>query len=164
MEEQQAPFLELLKDPRRRAEAAREQAERREKFPHVVNRTPAEAQFLFGVARVESVLALLEEANEEEEAFLLDQIAEGLSLQCRFEEAAAIARTEERVKEYQARALAVKTPNTDLCICPPVIVSPSKHDAKGVREEARHPIEKVFDGQKELTLYQCRLCGTISAR
>lgn len=162
MKEERAGFLELLQSPERREEAARVQAERREKNSHVTNRTPAQAEFLFGMARVESILPVLDQSDNPE--FLLDQLAEGYALQCEFEEAARVTPSEERRQEYLAMAEAIDHLGRDLCGCPSVIIKPSHYDAKGEREEARHPIKQVYDGRRTITLLKCRSCGKVSAR
>jgi hypothetical protein len=150
-----APFVDLLKDPARRAESARAQEEARERWAHVVKRTPAQANYLFGLARAERAL----KADEVD----ADVLAEAFALQGRFAEAAALTTEEERREGYVARARAIETTGAFTCDCPAELITPSPADAKGKREPMRHPVETVYDGTNEFTISRCRKCGALSA-
>lgn len=166
MQEEPA-FLELLKDPARREKARQDQEERRAKNSHVLNRTPAEANFLFGIAKERQVLGQLEgldpESGNKQFDFLREQLAEGYALQARFDEAATSSVEPEKIDSYQKRAKAIEKVGELTCSCPATIVTPSKVDAKGNRSPARWPIETVSDGERTFTISRCRTCGAINA-
>jgi hypothetical protein len=157
MPEPEATFLQLLSDPARRAEAARVQAERRAERSDVTTRTPAEANYLFGVARAELALAHVEAEGA------ASRLAEGYALQGFFAGAAAVEQDEERKMEYEAKALAVAHLGAFQCGDPETQVERKRGDAKGQRVPLRHPVEEVYDGSRFLTLFVCRVCGAYSA-
>ncbi|HKS27828.1 MAG TPA: hypothetical protein VJS44_08415 [Pyrinomonadaceae bacterium] len=156
-------FLELLLDPARREEAAREQGERREKNQHVAARSPAQATYLFSVGREQAVLEQLREgADEERRAVLYEQLAEAYAGQGKFEQAAAVSLSED--KGYAERAEAVKALGRKRCPCPEAIRVPSKRDAKGERVETQRRVEEVFDGQTLIGIFTCISCRKMSAK
>lgn len=146
-------LLEIIRDPARRAHAAAEQDEERARRGRA--RTPAEANYHFGLARASLAL----QAEEVDPDFL----AEGLALQGRFREAAGLATDEARRAEYEARAVALENAGVRLCGCGEVHVAPSRMDARGERTPMHHPVEDVHDGERTFRLYRCRGCGAISA-
>lgn len=157
MPEPEASFLQLLEDPARRAAAARVQAEKRAEREDVTARTPAEANYLFGVARAELALGHVESEGA------ASRLAEGYALQGFFAGAAAVETDEERRAEYEAKARAVAHPGEVQCGDPETTVERKRGDAKGQRVSVRHPVEEVFDGSRFLTISKCRVCGAYSA-
>lgn len=163
-------FLELLKDPVRREKAAQEQEERREKNSHVTNRTPAQANFLFGMAierqaqsQLDAYVSQGEPSGSQRFVDLRDRFAEAFALQAGFAMAAEVTGNEERRAEYLAKAEAIKRAGEKLCECPDITVRPSKVDAKGLREPTRHLLDEVYDGERVYSFFKCRGCGAINA-
>jgi hypothetical protein len=125
---------------------------------HVTTRTPAQANYLFGLARADLALA-----RWGEDPSALSLLAEGYALQGRFSEAADLEPDVEKAGEYTARAVAIAHAGSFQCECPPVTVKPSRRDAKGERSPTRHAIEEVFDGERTFRISKCLACGALSA-
>lgn len=154
--------FEFLQDPERVKEQREEQAKRRGEFPHVTSRSPAQSNYLFGMARVEQALARLK--VKPDDPALFEQIADGYALQAMFEEAAAFSLDEKRKVLYRERAEAVKNIGVQRCACPSVVRVASKRDAKGEEAKTQRPIEEVWAGGRVVQITRCEFCGVLSAR
>jgi len=159
---------ELVDNPERRAQAQALQAELRQRYGPSLNRHPAELQFIYGVDRVETVLPQLEALEQKADQdspdhqrhvdFLHNSLAEGLSYQGRYREAAAITHSPPHAREYMKKADALEAIGHQ-CECPETLTFPSPYDAKGVAVPARLRVEAVYNGTYHLTLTRCLLCG-----
>lgn len=158
-------LLEIISTPERREQARKEQIEAREKFGARLAKHPAQANYLYGMAREQQALdqlAVLPRDGGENEAHALNQLAEGLALQGRFEEAAEVCQSEPHKQEYLAKADALSRVGIG-CQCPPTIVSPSPRDAKGTTSQAQPATDEVYDGTAVIQITKCTLCGTVAA-
>lgn len=163
-------LLETISTPERREQAKREQEELREKFGHRLAQHPAQANYLYGMAREQQALDQLQAIQDgrltntdERTKALYNQVAEALALQARFEEAATITESEPHRAEYLAKAAALTNVGVG-CQCPTTMTTPSPHDAKGVTSPARQRVQEVFDGRAIVTLTKCLICGAFAAQ
>lgn len=158
-------MLEVLLGPERRAAALEYQEKLREKFGDRVVIDPAERKFLWGQQLERLALDQLESDDFSDRGkHVLDQLSEGCAAQARFDEAADLAQDSLRKKYYQACAAAVERFGTSLCQCPPTKIYPDGRNAKGRSIPSAREIERVFDGERQITLTRCLHCETISAR
>lgn len=151
-------LVAALLSEERLGEAARVQAERRAKMEHVTSRTPAESAYLFGLARAEHALSLLDAQGD-----AASVLAEAYALQGSFGEAAAVEPDAEKRAGYAARARAIERAGSFICECPPESWRPKRGDAKGETYRTRHPVEEVFDGERAYRISKCLKCGAVSA-
>lgn len=164
-------LLDVLNTPERREQARKDQEEMREKFGARLANHPAQANYLFGLARQQQALdqlaavedEVIDSAGENKRRIaLFNQLAEGLALQGKFEDAVSICQSEPYRAVYEAKALAVKHIGIG-CQCPPTIVKPSDRDAKGEVSQSKQKVEEVFDGTAVIAFFRCLLCGRVSA-
>lgn len=161
-----ANILALLNDPDRREKTAREQAANRERLGSRLASSPAQSNYLFGQAREQAALDQLEQIpalTDEHRAALYNQLAEGMALQGRFEEAASICQSPPHKAEYLQKAEALRQQGVKACECPAQVIVASSTDAKGEKQETQRRIEEVFDGEKMVAFVRCDLCKGISA-
>lgn len=165
--------LEIINDPERRAAARREQGLMRERFGHRLAKHPAQANYMYGQARVQTALDQLGAiargemtADDERRTGLYNQLAEGLALQGKFEEAGAVALDERYKQEYQAKAEAMRRVGERRCECPAETVTQSARSAKGDRQPSQQRVEDVWDASSErvVGLMKCLLCECYSAQ
>lgn len=154
--------LDFLLEPERLEAARGKQAELRTKNSHVTARSPAHANYLVGVARVNAALAKLKVKREDAKA--VEQLAEGYALMGAFEEAAAFSLDEQKKAQYRLRAEAVSHIGVPSCMCPPTVRVQSNRDAKGEERETRRVIEEVWIEGRTVQITKCDLCGALSAR
>jgi|SRR5580765_1999257 len=162
---------ELVTNPERRAKAQAWQAELRQRFGPSLNRHPAELAFVYGVDREKMVLGQLQafknlplDTPERQRHFEFwnNSLAEGLAMQGRFREAAAISCSEDHARTYTEKATALEAFGQQ-CECPTTMVLPSARDAKGERVPARVKVESVFDGKNHISLSRCLHCAGLFA-
>jgi hypothetical protein len=163
-------LFEQLFTPERRAENERKQAALREKYGHKLEQNPAQANYVYGLAREQMVLDQLEairegtlEADDERQQQLYTQLAEGLALQGRFEEAAAITFSAPHKEEYRRKAQALSAAGVPACTCPREVTEASPTDAKGTTRPAQVQFEEVWDGERMVAFVRCLLCGGVGA-
>lgn len=175
-------MLTALLDPERREKAARDQEKLRAILGPRVVRRPAQAKYLYGMARERLALDQLSLAGDVADISstpdLANQLAEGLALQCRFTEAAAIAASEPHAAEYKAKALAVEHVNEQMCADPPTQPHGGHHglsadaianhpgEVAGVKarqESTQLAFEELFNGKVTIRFTKCLLCGALSA-
>lgn len=165
-------IIDFIKDPERLAASKKFQDEEREKRGYLVNHDPARAKYMFGVNRERMVMdqfKAIESEPPSDELFarrltLLNQLAEGLALQCKYEDAAQVAVDADMQAKYAQRAAAIRSLGVKRCLCPPVIVRPSRTDAKGEQVQTERTIDVMFNGEKVITISRCENCGLISAK
>lgn len=156
-------MLYTLLDPERRAKAALDQVKLRARHSgRVVAHDPAIATFYWGQQREQTALTSLE-LNPLQE-WVLSQLAEGLAAQARYAEAAAVAPNATHRQNYNERAMALEFIGDRLCQCPSFQLFPDPNDAKGHSFVNPRDIERVFDGDKIITLMRCSFCKVITAR
>lgn len=156
-------MLETLLDPERRRKAKEDQDELREKHGgRVVKDDPAIATFYWGQQREQSALAMLD--HDSTHGWVLKQLAEGLAAQARYAEAADVTSDPALKTGYEQRAAALDAAGTRICDCPSIQLLPDPNDAKGRAFDNPRDIERVFDGERIITITRCSFCKTISAR
>lgn len=158
-------LLEVISTPERREEARRQQEMLRERYGSRLAQHPAQSNYVYGLARMQSAFDQLgvEELESQQEVHLLNQLAEGLALQGRFDEAASIVASEAHKAEYEAKASAMAQLGSG-CDCPLTVTKPSPRDAKGETSSTRQLVEEVFDGSAVVKFSKCLLCGTYAAQ
>lgn len=171
-------LLDTLLDPDRRQKAREEQVKLQALMGPRVMRQPAQAKYLYGVARERMALDQLAQQGAGEasqEVFL--QLAEGLMLQGKFEEAAQVAPEGLHKREFEQKAVAVSRVNDQQCADPLKqstqahgISSQAQNEHSGqvaaaiARQEATQlPFEKIWNGKQIITFTRCLICGAISA-
>lgn len=156
---------DFLKPDARERETAR-QERLRERYQGRLAQTPAHANHQFGVTRADAALAQIEAAKGAPvpEA-VYEQLAEGLALQGRFNEAAQVAPAGARKDDYTRKAEALERRNRRGCDCPDTIRTPGGRDAKGSDPRpARRPVVEAFDGRRFITIQRCDACGALWAQ
>jgi hypothetical protein len=175
------PMLDTLLDPERRQKAQEDQVKLQALMGPRVMRQPAQAKYLYGLARERMALDQLAEKGSgvtaEDEPGLFLQLAEGLMLQGKFEAAAAAAPEGPHKQEFEAKLAAINSIDEQQCADPPTRQVPTdgisalakrEHadqvDAAQSRMEATQlPFEKVWNGKQTITFTRCLVCGAISA-
>jgi hypothetical protein len=158
-------LAEFANTPATRARAEALKADLRARFGPSLPRYPAELQFYYGVDRelmVREMLSVTDPADQRKIDGWLTSLAEALSYQGRFQDAAGLTRNPDNAREYEEKAAALATLGQP-CACPDVMVVPSKRDAKGDQSPARLKVETVFDGENRIAFVRCLICGGIEA-
>ncbi len=157
-------LLDVLLEPERRAKAAKEQEQLREKNQHRIVTDPALVTFYWGQNLERTALNQIESNDFSDRGQqALGQLSDALAAQARFSEAADLTQSDAQKKDYHAKALALEHVGERQCQCAPEKVYPKPGDAKGHRIESLRDIQRVSDGQRVYRLRSCLHCGAISA-
>lgn len=154
-------ILDAVSTPEARQAAAETQSLRREKLGKSLSQTPAQANFRFAQARLESLQHQLKAATFGDRVY--QAIAECYAIQGHFDDAAETLPEGPQRTLYEAKGAAVRNLDVQRCACPPTVRRASKTDAKGTEEATQRPVDDVWDGERNMVVTRCSLCGTFSA-
>lgn len=159
---------EALLTPERRVAAKEAQDLRRARMGHRVLTDAAQIRFRFGVDHQRHAQNQLRahhatgRPDAQTEAVLLDRIAHGLANQCKYVEAAAVAKDEDAKAEYLAKAETLQQIGKR-CSCPETILQRQPGNAKGMETPAQFAIEVVWTGMDHITFMKCVRCELLFA-
>lgn len=158
-------MLQTLLDPERRKKAAEDQAKLRATMGQHVARNPAQANYLYGLARERMALDQLgalsdfTDLSDTHVEHLRAQLAEGLAFQGQFDKALGIASdTDKRRATYAAKQAAIERVGEIICGHPL-----TRRNADDLEESLHVLIQKVWNGKVEIVFTRCLECNTISA-
>lgn len=154
-------ILDAVSTPEARQASAETQSLRRESQSNKLAQTPAQANFRFAQARLESLQHQLKAATFGDRVYLA--VAECCAIQGRFDDAAKTLPEGPQRALYEAKAAAIRNLDVQRCACPPTVRRASKTDAKGTEETTQQPVDDIWDGERNFVVARCSLCGTYSA-